>query len=130
MSEEVLETTYVERAERVILDLLQSSGRRDGNQVTLNQLRKILSLSNRILNRLEASHPEAQAPLNEDQLAQLYALQVQIIYQSARMASVRTFQERSGILAELKKVRSYGEFVAWHRYLEALNAYQKYYASY
>ena len=124
MSETATAASYVQKAEQVIETLAKSR-----NLATDTQLRKIFSLSNRILSRLEAQGISKTAKLEGEQMALLYSLQVQIVYQSARMPNVKFFVQRTGLLEQLKRVSTLGQFIDFHRYLEALTAYQKFYTT-
>ena len=130
MAETTNQEDYVQKAERIIKGLTEGSRERGGAKMaTDTQLRKILSLSNRILSRLQVQGLGENSPLEGELLAMVQSLRVQIVYQSARLEAVKHFQERTGLLDQLKKVETFGHFIAFHRYLEALTAYQKYYAS-
>ena len=124
---------YVDKAENVILELIQEAKKAKRNPrnendydiLTTSQLRKQLSMTAELFSLAEK---EISSKLGEDLLDRIEYLRIQFVYQAGREPLVKKFIEKAGILKILKTINGDKEdFLTYCRYMEALVAYRKYY---
>lgn len=120
---------YVTKAQEVIEKIYDPRKSRDFDGF-MTQLRKILNQMNVIYMKvLSANSKDDNAELSEDVMCELLYLKVRIVYQ-CRNANTYNIVETMQLLDKLDSVikqKSIKEYVEFHRYVEAVIAYAKYY---
>lgn len=117
--------TYVEKAEKVIQDLIRDAGNVRDPLLTTSKIRNILSMTSDIYNDVLTCKEET---LGADIQNRISYLKVRIVYESGREDKVKRFVEKAELLAcinEIKGKRS--QYLLFSRYMEALVAYHRYY---
>lgn len=121
----ILPEAYVDEAEHVMRSLLRED--RHGNpvfDVSISQIRKILSLITDILNDENLSRAEN---ISDESYQKLQMARVRIAYDAGREPKVKAFVDKSGLLSYIKGVeKNRAEFIRFARYVEALVAWHRY----
>lgn len=132
---------YVDEAERVIQNLIEKDRR--GNSVInlkTNQIRKFLTAINIVANKIaiyKAKNP-GKKEMKDELAMEVHYLQVKLVYQVGREKKdirpqyqpgpVEKFVSNAGLVERIKKIgNSIAAFEQYHRYVEALVAYHKFY---
>ena len=123
------EENYVDEAEKVIKALIERRDRHGNPEkiVSTSKLRNLLSMSsdiyNEVLERKDDLLPKAIA-------AKISYMRVRLYYESGRTGGegVKALLNEAGAFEQIKKVGGSREkFLLFHRYLESLVAFRKYY---
>ncbi len=124
MSKVLNKLTYVDQAEKVVLDLgKDKSGK---IFVTTNKVRNMLTL----INELYAMVNKSEKTLNEELQSRVQYTRMRIVYEAGRDKNVKELCEKSEILDYLKGVGSSTDnLLLVCRYMEALVAYHKFYTT-
>lgn len=121
------EQNYVDEAENVIKKLKNLKNAR-GNavpMVTTSKLRNLLAMAADIYNEIMNQHTEM---LSEEICSRIAYLRVRFLYEAGREDAVKRFVEEAGIVPLLKGINgSRKKYLLFHRYMEALVAFHKYY---
>lgn len=120
----------IEKAEEVIKKLIRSD--RYGNKkifLTTSQIRKFLTAVNVVKNKVDIYKMQPDNDYLSDELAlEIQFLKVSILYQSGRENAVKEFVEESDIVKIISGIENdIKKFERFHKYIEALVAYHKYY---
>ena len=120
------ENTFVDKAEKSILNLINSSEKdKWGNSkiVTNSKIRNLLAMTADIYNEVLISNEKLSSDVN----ARIDYLRVRFIYECGRDQMVKDFVEESDILKALKEINgSRKNFILFQHYMEALVAFHKY----
>ena len=106
---------YVEDAEKVMEKLK--------DVITTSQIRNLLAMTAEIYNDVRLLRDEN---LDAPTLERVAYLRMRCVYEAWRKESVKSFIKESGILDELKEIKTKKEFVAFAHYMEALVAWHRY----
>lgn len=123
----VNEQNYVDEAEKVIVKLKNLKNARGYAvpMVTTSKLRNLLAMATDIYNEMMNQKEEN---LNEDLCSRIAYLRVRFLYEAGREDAVKKLVEEAGIIQVLKGVNgSRKKYVLFHRYMEALVAFHKFY---
>ena len=113
-------TNYVTKAEQVMRNITN-----DNSRLTTTKIRKLLSMSAEIYN--DASRLIVNE-LDDDILARIQYLRMQIAYQAGRDRDVKRFVEQSNLLEEIQLIGADKEkLIVFCHYMEALVAYHRFY---
>ena len=115
---------YVDKAEDIVKNKL---GRDKWNniQLTTNQIRNVLDLTNELYDMIRTSSEEK---LSEEVMTHIQYVRMKIVYAAAKDAPVRDLVDKSGLVDELKAVgNSRSNLLLFCKYMEALVAYHKFY---
>lgn len=113
---------YVDRAERVIREMIEVDKRRD---FTTTKIRNILSIVSDLYNDVLRYRSET---ISEELYNRLQYLKMRMAYEAGRERIVETFLKQSQLLREIEKVgRSKKALLEFCHYMEALVAYHKFY---
>lgn len=118
--------TYVKQAETVISEEL-ARDKRDSSkfQLTTNQIRNILTMTNELYNTVRFSNDEN---ISEDLRSHIQYTKMKIAYSAGRDRAVKDFVERSCLMQYLDEVGdSRDKLITFCHYAEALVAYHKFY---
>lgn len=121
------EQNYVDEAEKVILRLkdLKNNRGKAVPMVTTSKLRNLLAMATDIYNEAMNQNTEA---LSADTCSRIAYLRVRFLYEAGREDAVKKLVEEAGIVNVLKGVDgSKKRYILFHRYMEALVAFHKYY---
>lgn len=120
------ENTFVDKAEKSILNLINSSEKdKWGNSkiVTNSKIRNLLAMTADIYNEVLISNEKLSSDVN----ARIDYLRVRFIYECGRDQMVKDFVEEADILTALKEINgSRKNFILFQHYMEALVAFHKY----
>ena len=118
------ESTYVDAAEKVIIELVEESKRKNRgkiNIVTTSKIRNLLAMTADIYNQVLTSQKEN---LN----GRIEYLRVRFMYECGREPKVNEFVQKAQILDILKEIKqSKKNYLLFSRYMEALIAFHRYY---
>lgn len=120
------DATYVDQAEKVILDLKNQTDNRGKplQMVTTSKIRNILSMAADIYDNAMQSNSNE---LNADVASRIEYLRVRMIYEAGRERSVKDFVEKSHLLDYCKMIGADKKrYIMFYRYLEALIAFHKF----
>ncbi len=124
MSKVLNKLTYVDQAEKVVLNL--GKDRFGKIFVTTNKVRNMLTL----INELYAMINKSEKTLNEELQSRVQYTRMRIVYEAGRDKNVKELCEKSEILDYLKGVGSSTDnLLLVCRYMEALVAYHKFYTT-
>ena len=124
MSKVLNKLTYVDQAEKVVLDL--GKDKFGKIFVTTNKVRNMLTL----INELYAMVNKSEKTLNEELQSRVQYTRMRIVYEAGRDKNVKELCEKSEILDYLKGVGSSTDnLLLVCRYMEALVAYHKFYTT-
>ena len=121
------EENYVDEAEKVIKALIERKDRRGNPEkiVSTSKLRNLLSMSSDIYNEVLERKDDL---LSKTIAAKISYMRVRLYYEAGREESVKALLKEAGAFEQIKKVGGSREkFLLFHRYLEALVAFRKYY---
>lgn len=121
------EQNYVDEAEKVILKLVNLTGRngRTIPIVTTSKLRNLLAMTADIYNQILNQHEER---LSEEICSRIEYLRVRFLYEAGRDSAVKNLVDEAGIIDVLKGISgSKKKYILFSRYMEALVAFRKYY---
>lgn len=114
---------YVNRAEKVILELQKQEGKNYRN-FTTSKIRNILSMVNEIYNEVMSDNNEKLSDRIQDKIMHL---KVRLIYECGRERIVKKFYDKAGLDEIISSIGDSREkFVSFVRYMEALVAYHLY----
>lgn len=114
---------YVNRAEKVILELQKQEGKNYRN-FTTSKIRNILSMVNEIYNEVMSDNNEKLSDRIQDKIMHL---KVRLIYECGRERIVKKFYNEAGLDEIISNIGDSREkFVSFVRYMEALVAYHLY----
>ncbi len=123
----VNEQNYVDTAEQVIIKLKDKKDRngRTVPMVTTSKLRNLLAMAadiyNVIINRQEET-------LDGEIRSRIEYLRVRFLYEAGREPAVKDLVEEAGVMEVLKGINgSRKQYLLFHRYMEALVAFHRYY---
>ena len=105
------------RAETVMQKLSSST-----RNLTTTKIRKLLSMANDIYN--EAILLDDWTPALQSKIEYFI---VRMAYESGRERDVKSFIAETDLMGRAQKVKSRQEFLDFHKYLEALVAYHRFY---
>ena len=120
------DATYVDQAEKVILDLKNQTDNRGKpvQMVTTSKIRNILSMAADIYDNAMQSNSNE---LNADVASRIEYLRVRMIYEAGRERTVKDFVEKSHLLDYCKMIGADKKrYIMFYRYLEALIAFHKF----
>ena len=122
------EDNYVEIAETAIKDICERKDQR-GNKgrdlVTTSKIRNLLAMSADIYNEVIISQKEV---LSKEIIGRINYMKIRFIYDAGREKKVGIFLQQTKLLEYLegsKEGRT--QYILFNRYMEALEAYRKYY---
>ena len=122
------ESTYVDKAEKVIINLAEESKEKNRgkvNIVTTSKIRNLLAMTADIYNQVVASSKET---LSEELNGRVEYLRVRFMYECGRETKVREFVQKAEILEILKEIKqSKKNYLLFSKYMEALIAFHRYY---
>ena len=122
------ESTYVDKAEKVIINLAEESkkkNRGEVNIVTTSKIRNLLAMTADIYNQVVTSSKET---LSEELNGRVEYLRVRFMYECGREPKVREFVQEAEILEILKEIKqSKKNYLLFSKYMEALIAFHRYY---
>ena len=122
------ESTYVDKAEKVIINLAEESkkkNRGEVNIVTTAKIRNLLAMTADIYNQVVTSSKET---LSEELNGRVEYLRVRFMYECGREPKVREFVQEAEILEILKEIKqSKKNYLLFSKYMEALIAFHRYY---
>ena len=122
------ESTYVDAAEKVIIELVEESKRKNRGKInifTTSKIRNLLAMTADIYNQVLTSQKEN---LNEDLNGRIEYLRVRFMYECGREPKVNEFVQKAQILDILKEIKqSKKNYLLFSRYMEALIAFHRYY---
>ena len=122
------ESTYVDKAEKVIINLADESkkkNRGEVNIVTTAKIRNLLAMTADIYNQVVTSSKET---LSEELNGRVEYLRVRFMYECGREPKVREFVQEAEILEILKEIKqSKKNYLLFSKYMEALIAFHRYY---
>ncbi|MEG1602747.1 MAG: type III-A CRISPR-associated protein Csm2 [Cloacibacillus sp.] len=120
---EKLPSDYVDKAEEVMLSLMNLTGGRTKFDITVTKIRKMLTLITEILNdeRLNKN-----AELKPQNVQRLQMARVRIAYDAGRDSDVKKFVEKAKLLNYIKGIQNRAEFLKFAEYMEALVAWHRY----
>lgn len=124
---QVNEQNYVDQAERVITKLkdLKDKKGRQIPLVTTSKLRNLLSMAGDIYQEVMNRREEQ---LDEALCSRIEYLRVRFLYEAGREPTVKNLVQEAGVMEVLKNVRgSKKAYLLFHRYMEALVAFHRYY---
>lgn len=122
-NEDVSASDYVNRAEKVILELQKQEGKNYRN-FTTSKIRNILSMVNEIYNEVMSDNNEKLSDRIQDKIMHL---KVRLIYECGRERIVKKFYNEAGLDEIISNIGDSREkFVSFVRYMEALVAYHLY----
>lgn len=118
--------TYVRQAEKVISEELIRDKRDNSKfQLTSNQIRNILTMTNELYNSVRFSNDEN---ISEDLRSHIQYTKMKIAYSAGRDRAVKDFVEKSCLIQYLDEVGdSRDMLITFCHYAEALVAYHKFY---
>ena len=120
------DATYVDQAEKVILDLKNQTDNRGKpiQMVTTSKIRNILAMAADIYDNAMQSNSNE---LNSDVSSRIEYLRVRMIYEAGRDRTVKDFVEKSHLLDYCKMINADKKrYILFYRYLEALIAFHKF----
>lgn len=122
------ESTYVDKAEKVIINLAEESKKKNRgkvNIVTTSKIRNLLAMTADIYNQVVTSSKET---LSEELNGRVEYLRVRFMYECGREPKVREFVQKAEILEILKEIKqSKKNYLLFSKYMEALIAFHRYY---
>ena len=122
------ESTYVDKAEKVIINLAEESKKKNRgkvNIVTTAKIRNLLAMTADIYNQVVTSSKET---LSEELNGRVEYLRVRFMYECGREPKVREFVQKAEILEILKEIKqSKKNYLLFSKYMEALIAFHRYY---
>ena len=122
------ESTYVDKAEKVIINLAEESKKKirgKVNIVTTSKIRNLLAMTADIYNQVVTSSKET---LSEELNGRVEYLRVRFMYECGREPKVREFVQKAEILEILKEIKqSKKNYLLFSKYMEALIAFHRYY---
>lgn len=122
------ESTYVDKAEKVIINLAEESKEKNRgkvNIVTTSKIRNLLAMTADIYNQVVTSSKET---LSEELNGRVEYLRVRFMYECGREPKVREFVQKAEILEILKEIKqSKKNYLLFSKYMEALIAFHRYY---
>ena len=122
------ESTYVDAAEKVIIELVEESKRKNRgkiNIVTTSKIRNLLAMTADIYNQVLVYTNEK---LNEDISGRIEYLRVRFMYECGREPKVKEFVKEAEIIDLLKEIgQSKKNYLLFSNYMEALVAFHKFY---
>lgn len=122
------ESTYVDKAEKVIINLAEESKEKNRgkvNIVTTSKIRNLLAMTADIYNQVVTS---SQETLSEELNGRVEYLRVRFMYECGRETKVREFVQKAEILEILKEIKqSKKNYLLFSKYMEALIAFHRYY---
>ena len=129
----VTEENYVDFAENVIKKLKNRTKEVRGRVIriemlTTSQIRNLLSMCADIYNQILSQTDKNGDKLTEEVCGRINYLKIRFVYEAGRDEKVREFVTEAGILENLKEIKdSKQKFLLFHRYMEALVAFHKFY---
>ena len=129
----VTEENYVDVAENVIKKLKNRTKEVKGRVVriemlTTSQIRNLLSMCGDIYNQIMSQTDKNGDTLTEEVCGRINYLKIRFVYEAGRDEKVKEFVTEAGILENLKEIKdSKQKFLLFHRYMEALVAFHKFY---
>ena len=115
--------TYVEEAEKIIIELKESS--KEGKMISISKLRSMLSMLSGLYNQVVHSNEKY---LDEDVQYDLKYCKVRFAYEAGRDPVVKRFIDKTHMMDYVDWIENNKEhFVLYYHYVEALVAYHKYY---
>lgn len=124
---QITEQNYVEKAERVILELknLRDKRNKEIPLVTTSKLRNLLAMTADIYNEVMSQNDDE---LNEDICSRIEYLRVRFLYEAGRESAVKNLVKEADIIEILKHINgSRKKYILFNRYMEALVAFHKFY---
>ena len=129
----VTEENYVDVAENVIKKLKNRTKEVRGRvirieRLTTSQIRNLLSMCADIYNQILSQTDKNGDKMTEEVCGRINYLKIRFVYEAGRDEKVREFVTEAGILENLKEIKgSKQKFLLFHRYMEALVAFHKFY---
>ena len=119
------ETTYVDKAEKVIKQLSEQRDKR-GNvvMVTTSKIRNLLAMTADTYTEVL----DKEEKLTDEVNARIEYLRMRFVYECGREKLVKAFVEKANILNILKEIKgSRSRYILFNRYMEALVAFHRFY---
>ena len=101
----------------------ESIGEQSAKKITTTQIRKLLTGVIKIANKLRLFEGELTEEIKKD----IEKLRIQFIYQAGRHGEVKRFDDTAKISKKLKEIQTKEEFEEFHRFIEGVVAYHRYY---
>lgn len=125
------ENNYVDKAEKVIVSLVEESkklNRGKVNIVTTSKIRNLLAMTSDIYNQILLLQKDE---LNDEIKGRIEYLRIRFIYECGRdndrYPTMKKFVEKSEVLDILKEIKgSKKNYILFSRYMEALIAFHKF----
>ena len=119
------EKTYVDQAERAILELAKNKDKRGNTRwITTSKIRNLLAMTADIYNDVLTQ----KDVLTDVTSSRIEYLRIRFIYECGREPLVKQFVEQTKLLDAMKEIKnSRKQYILFTHYMEALVAYHKYY---
>lgn len=123
----------VDRAERIMLDLMEEENR--NKKISTSQIRNILSSVNTVNSKVQVSRLNSLTKddvLSSVLVDQIKFLKAKFLYDAGKddSGAVYNFMKKSNLAGHIDEIgNSYTRFQAFVKYVEALVAFHKYYGS-
>jgi len=101
----------------------ETIGEKSAKEITTSQIRKLLTGVIKIANKLRLFEGELTEEIKKD----IEKLRIQFIYQAGRHEKVQEFDKTAKISKKLKEIQTKEEFEEFHRFIEGVVAYHRYY---
>ena len=124
----ISEENYVDKAERVIQNLVKESKLKNKDRiviVTTSKIRNLLAMNADIYNQVQLSGEEE---LSTELRGRIEYLRVRFIYECGREPLVKNFVQKAEILEIIQEIgKTRKNYMLFSRYMEALVAFHRYY---
>lgn len=124
----ISEENYVDKAEKVIQNLVKESKLKNKDRiviVTTSKIRNLLAMNADIYNQVQVSGEEE---LSTELRGRIEYLRVRFIYECGREPLVKNFVQKAEILEIIKEIgKSRKNYILFSRYMESLVAFHRYY---
>lgn len=124
---QINEQNYVDTAEKVILNLKNQKDKKGRTipLVTTSKLRNLLAMAGDIYNEIMTSEDKT---LDKNICSRIEYLRVRFLYEAGRDDPVKNLVNESDVIQLLKNINGdRNNYILFHRYMEALVAFHKYY---
>ena len=123
----ISEGSYVDKAEKVIKELVEESKNRKKGKieiVTTSKIRNLLAMTADIYNQVLTQQSEK---LTDELNGRIEYLRVRFIYECGREQTVKDLVQKAEIIEILKEIKgSKKNYILFSRYMEALVAFRKF----
>lgn len=121
------EKSYVEKAEKAIMELKNKKDERTGRpveMVTTSKIRNLLAMTADIYNEVLNTQEEQ---LSAEVCGRIDYLKVRFVYEAGREKTVKSFVNQTQIIECINEIQgSKKNYILFNRYMEALVAYHRF----